>query len=338
LYILILLAAGLVLLAIAGILYQRMGVARDLRRFPAPGRLVDIGRGRRHLIDSGTGSPAVIFEAGIASSCLNWTSLRAMTEEFARTVTYDRGGLGWSDAATAPRVLSQLIVELHQLLAAAGVPAPYILVGHSFGGMLSCAYAVEHADQVAGLVLIDPLTPSDWSPVSQSQIDLLRRGIRLSRRGAFLSRLGVVRASLQLAVRGARRIPKLVAKASSGQGESTLTRLIGEVQKMPPEIRPIVQANWCQPKSFLGMAGYFESMPASAAEAVALGAPAEIPVTIFSAGTATAAQLAEREAIVRRSPRGKHLSEKHWGHWIHLDETELVAREIREMLEWTRQS
>ena len=109
----LLLGAALVLLVVAaGWLYQLHGSARDRRNFPPPGRLVDMGGTRVHIRESGHGLPAVILEAGIAASCLNWTSLQAKLESFTRVCSYDRAGLGWSDAADSPRTISRAIEEL----------------------------------------------------------------------------------------------------------------------------------------------------------------------------------------------------------------------------------
>ena len=178
------LAIGAALIA-AGAIYQAAGTAADRRRYPPPGRMI----GGLHLIDRGASGPAVIFESGISATCLNWTEVRADVEGFARTCTYDRAWLGWSDPAKSPRTTSTIINELHALLEAAQISPPYILVGHSFGGLLVRAYAARYPGDVAGLVLVDPLSPNEWLHASPAQARMLRFGVKLSRRGSLLARL-----------------------------------------------------------------------------------------------------------------------------------------------------
>ncbi|HEY6392828.1 MAG TPA: alpha/beta hydrolase [Bryobacteraceae bacterium] len=330
---LVILCAGLIGAVAAAVLYQYIGSRIDRRDYPPPGRLVDVGGRRMHLMESGSGSPVVILESGIAASCLNWTNIHAEVARFTRVCSYDRASLGWSDSAATPRVTSRLADELHELLNAAGVSGPYVLAGHSYGGMLVRAYATMYPDEVAGLVLVDPLPASEWMRPSEEQARILRWGARLARRGALLARLGIVRVSLRILSAGGRTIPKLVARLSSGRAESTLSRLVGEVQKMPRETWPMIQAHWRQPKGFLGMSEYFKSLPQSAAEAAALmDPPPDIPVVVLSASNSTAAQLAERAAMARHSSRGAHIVAEKSGHWIHLDEPELVLDAIREMV------
>jgi pimeloyl-ACP methyl ester carboxylesterase len=331
------LCAGLLGSVAAGVIYQCVGSAADQRLYPPPGRLVDVGGRQMHLVDSGRGSPVVVLESGIAASCLNWTNIHAQVARFNRVCSYDRASLGWSDPASTPRVTSHLVDELHQLLDAANISGPYVLVGHSYGGMLVRAYAAKFPDDVAGLVLVDPLPASEWIRPSNEQARVLRWGVRLAQRGAFLARLGIVRVSLSILSAGGRTVPKLVARLSSGQAESTLSRLVGEVQKMPRETWPMIQAHWCQPKGFLGMSEYFKCLPQSAAEAAALLEPSpEIPVTVLSASNSTPAQLAERTAMASHSLRGTHIVAEKSGHWIHLDEPSLVVDAIREMVAQSR--
>jgi pimeloyl-ACP methyl ester carboxylesterase len=339
---LLVLAIGAALIVV-GAIYQALGTAADLRRYPPPGRLIDIGGCRLHLIgssrvESGASGPPVIFESGISATCLSWTHVRAQVEGFARACAYDRAWLGWSDPADAPRTTSAIVKELHALLGAANVPAPYILVGHSFGGMLVRAYAAKYPDQVAALVLVDPLSPREWLNISPAHARMLGLGVKLSRRGAWLARIGVVRLSLALLMTGSRRVPQWIAKLSSGRGESVISRLVGEVSKMPPETWPMVRAHWCLAKSFQGLGNYLESLPASAAEADALAEPIGLPVIVMSAGNSTQEQLKERDALAHRSPHGKHIIAAKSGHWIQLDEPELVVQAVREMVGLTLSS
>jgi pimeloyl-ACP methyl ester carboxylesterase len=328
-------AALVAVLAAAGAIYQLAGTAADRRRYPPLGRLIDVGGRKLHLFGAGQGSCAVVFESGISASCLNWTGVQAEVARFAHACTYDRASLGWSDPAGSPRTLARMVDDLHALLAAGGVPAPCILVGHSFGALIVRAYAARYPDRVAGLVLVDPVSAAEWTNLSPARARTLRRGVSLARRGAVLARLGVVRLSLALLMGGSRRIPQGIARLASGKGESTISRLVGEVRKMPPAVWPMIQAHWCLPKSFSGLADYLESLPACAAESNAFGEPRPIPLTILSAATATPAELAERDALAARSPHSKHSLAAKSGHWVHLDEPELVVQAIREMLELT---
>jgi pimeloyl-ACP methyl ester carboxylesterase len=324
--------AFLILILACGIVYEAIGEARDRRRFSPPGRLVDIGGRRLHLIDTGNGAPVVVFESGISASCLNWTRVRTEVSGFTRACAYDRGSLGWSDPADSPRMASRLVKELRTLLQAGGVPPPYVLVGHSFGGLLVAMYAAKHPDEVAGLVLVDPLPATEWLSVSETQSRMLARGVRLARRGAWLARIGVVRFALALFTGGARSVPKSIARLTSGAGESVVSRLVGEVGKMPREVWPMVEAHWCLPRSFEGLAAALDSLPASSAEAAGLELPGSVPLTILSARHCTPAQIADREALAGRSIRGRHIVASESGHWIHLDQPELVVRAIREMI------
>ena len=123
---------------------------------PAPGQLVDIGRGRRlHLLCSGQGSPAVVLEAGASSFALDWTLVQREIAKTNHVCSYDRAGMGWSDPLPADATVTDT-ADLHALLTAAKVPAPIVLVGASRGGLLIRNYLLDHPNDVAALVFVDP--------------------------------------------------------------------------------------------------------------------------------------------------------------------------------------
>ena len=323
---------SLILLAIplAGALYQWAGRKRDARSFPPPGRLVEIGGSRLHILSEGAGSPVVVFEAGIAATSLSWRLVQPQIARLTQTASYDRAWLGWSDAIAKPRGVEQVVEELRALLDRAGLATPRILVAHSYGGLVARAYAARHPEEVAGMVLVDPVAAAEWADPSQLQRRALRRGVRLSRRGALLARIGVVRFALSLLTAGARSVPKLVARASAGRGMAFTERIVGEVGKLPREVWPMIQSHWCDPKCFEGMARYLEALPASAAAVT--DHAGSTPVTVLSAGNASPAQRAEHQRLAEASARGRIEIVPGSGHWIQLDRPDLVIRAIEEMI------
>jgi pimeloyl-ACP methyl ester carboxylesterase len=125
---------------------------------PPPGELVDIGGRRLHVHCKGDArGPAVVFEAGLSQYTAESTYSKAqdLIAPFARTCTYDRAGLGWSDPVDGPRTQQDMVEDLHKLLAAMRLTGPVVIVGHSMGGLLARLYAKTYPEQVAALVLVD---------------------------------------------------------------------------------------------------------------------------------------------------------------------------------------
>ena len=149
------LLAFLVIAMAAGAIYQAAASASDLKKYPAPGEMYDVGKYRLHLHCTGEGSPTVILEAGAGSPGLTWTLVQDEIAKTTRVCSYDRAGYGWSDLAPDPLSPTQIASDLHTLLETAGVPGPYILVGHSAGGIYVRAYASQYPSEVAGMVLVD---------------------------------------------------------------------------------------------------------------------------------------------------------------------------------------
>ncbi|MEV0401596.1 alpha/beta hydrolase [Actinoallomurus sp. NPDC050550] len=123
---------------------------------PPLGRLYDVGDRRLMLHRSGTGGPAVVFLPGAGLVGLDYVNTHDRVAELTTSVLYDRAGTGWSDPVGLPRTAAAVTDELHALLPAAGVPAPYVLVGHSLGGAYARHYAQRFPGEVAGLLLLDP--------------------------------------------------------------------------------------------------------------------------------------------------------------------------------------
>jgi pimeloyl-ACP methyl ester carboxylesterase len=139
--------------------YETVRESLDASAYPMPGQLIDVGGHRLHLHCTGSGSPTVVLEPGQggASSDLGWIAPALARDS--RVCVYDRAGRGWSDEADGPQDAAQIAADLHTLLERAQVPGPYVLAGHSFGGLYVQTFAANYPDQVAGLVLLDSTAP-----------------------------------------------------------------------------------------------------------------------------------------------------------------------------------
>jgi pimeloyl-ACP methyl ester carboxylesterase len=319
-----------------GFLYEIAGSWYDRRRYPPPGQLFDSGPCRLHLHRQGQGEPVVVLEAGIAGSSLGWATVQERLAAFTTVCSYDRAGLGWSDQCALPRSANQAVLELHSLLDRAGIAGPYILVGHSYGGLLIRAYSFSYPKQVAGLVMLDPVSLAAWAPCPTANRRRLEMGALLARRGAVLARLGIVRAALTALVSGARHLPQLVAKATAQHASSTIERLVGEVRKLPESVWPIIRSHWSRPHAFRALSRYLESLPGNAEAALAMQLPERTPCVILSAATATPDELRERDSWVAENPLGRHLKVDDAGHWLQLDQPDLVVAAVRELVEQVR--
>src|SRR5215218_6310841 len=157
--------------------YETVRESLDARTYPMPGRLVDVGGHRMHLHCTGTGSPTVVLEPGQggASSDLGWVAPAVARDS--SVCVYDRAGRGWSDPADGPQDATQIAADLHTLLERAQVPGPYVLAGHSFGGLYVQTFAANYPDQVAGLVLLDSTAPKPGPalPTRTESYDVLGR-------------------------------------------------------------------------------------------------------------------------------------------------------------------
>jgi pimeloyl-ACP methyl ester carboxylesterase len=315
-----------------GAVYQAVGTARDRRRFPPLGCLVRINKRLMHIHVTGEGTPTVLFESGMGASCLSWTHVQAAVAQFSRAVSYDRAGHGWSDPAHEPRTAEQIARELHALLDAAGVPGPYVLVGHSFGGYIGRAFAHLYREEVVGLVLVDSIHPAEWENPTAEQLRAIRAGLRYARIAAWLARLGVVRFCLGRAAEGSPRIARAAANAFGARVSATVERLAGEVRKLPAPMLAVAQGFWSQPKNFISLGQHVAALPVSAAQAAAVNSLGDLPLVVLSGDRHPAPYADWQRDLAQLSSQGVQVVAGECGHWIHLDRPDLVTEAIREVV------
>lgn len=242
-------------LALVGYIYEPIAEAADAKAYPPPGRLVDVGGYRLHINCTGTGSPTVVIEAGLGDWSTGWGLVQSEVSRSTRVCTYDRAGWGWSDAGPLPRDAAQFATELHTLMQNAGIPGPYVLVGHSLGGFTVRMYVHDYPSEVAGVVLIDSMSPEHFA---QSQVEAQSQESRHSQPfslAALLARFGIVR---------------------------LLTRPLGLI---PIDVsdEAAYQSRFVLPQSAQTLTNETHGMPAAAAEASTVKSFGDLPLIVLSA-------------------------------------------------------
>jgi pimeloyl-ACP methyl ester carboxylesterase len=188
---------AVLLLASVGGGYETVREATDASAYPMPGQLVDVGGHRLHLHCTGSGSPTVVLEPGGGASSSDFAWIAPVVARDTTVCVYDRAGRGWSEATDRPQDGTHLAADLHTLLDRADVPGPYVLAGHSFGGLYVQSFAAQFPDEVAGMVLLDSTAPKPGgsSPSAAQSPDIVERGCALV---AATAHLGVWRLIAQV--------------------------------------------------------------------------------------------------------------------------------------------
>jgi pimeloyl-ACP methyl ester carboxylesterase len=155
----------LITLIVLGVAFQTIATELDKQNYAPRGQLYSVNGHQMHLVCMGEGSPAVILASGAVAESLWWYRVQNQLAEHTQVCAYDRPGMGWSEPAAGERDALTMTAELHTLLEAAGIPAPYVIVGHSFGGILTRIYAQQYPGDVAGIVLVDSqfVTPKQFA-------------------------------------------------------------------------------------------------------------------------------------------------------------------------------
>lgn len=260
--------------------------------------VVDVGAYRLAFRQAGMGSPTVILEAGMSCGKETWDRVFEPVAGFARVCSYDRAGIGASDPAPTPRTGREAATDLHALLTRAQVPGPYVLVGHSFGGLLVRLYADQHREQVAGMVLVDATHEDQWS-------------------------------------RGLWRLPPKTPDEPEGlrQWRQIVTERINDPTATPEGFLTGATANQVRGAAPLGDL----PLVVLTAERP-LPRPEEVIDDPDAHAEALWREMRQevRGDLVRLSPHGTHVAARASGHFIQQDEPDLVIAAIRRVVEEAR--
>ena len=306
-----------------------------------PGQVIDVGGHRLHIRCEGSGAPAVVLDAALGGSSLSWSLVQPSLARLTRTCAYDRAGFGWSDPGPKPRTVGRLVAELRALLGGAGVAPPYILVGHSFGGLVMRLFAARHPGETAGVVLVDPAHPEDWVRPADKERRQIDRGVRLCQQGAMAARLGLARLVSRLVGAGALGLARgLVKIVSRGGLRPEDEAILAPIWKLPPEARRPLKRFWTEPKFFEALGSQIETICESAAEVLeaSAGGYGDLPLVTISSTDPGEYRLRQQERLARLSSSGRHLVASRSGHWIPLDEPRIVIETVAEMIEAVRGS
>lgn len=293
-------------LALVGYIYEPIAEVADAKAYPLPGELVDVGGYRLHINCTGTGSPTVIIEAGLGDWSTSWGGVvQPEVAKTTRVCTYDRAGLGWSDASSLPSDAAQFTKELHTLLQKANVSGPYVMVGHSLGGLIVRIFAHDYASEVAGVVLVDSMNPKQVTEALSNKLALF------SSIEAAVARVGI-----------GRLLVKLPAIAPSLPA--------GDEAYYPLLFRP---------QTYQTTANEYRELPASATEAAAVTSFGDLPLIVLTARLNNNPGWTEwQNELLQLSSNSEHLFAENSGHVIQFDQPDAAVSAILKMVELVRQS
>jgi pimeloyl-ACP methyl ester carboxylesterase len=312
------LLALLIGLALLGASYEAIMAAGDTERYPPPGQLVDVGGYTLHIDCEGDNGPTIVLVTGLGGSSLLWSRVQPALARSTRVCVYDRAGLGWSDPSDGPRTPAAVADELHTLLANAGVPGPYVLVGASVGGKYIRLFAEQYPNEVAGMVLVDARHESvDASLTPDEQAAGLASAQRDGKLYWWLGRLGIMR------LFGAR------LAAASSPGAATL----------PPDIGTLLMVQASRRDSIDAMLGESAGMTMDDARLRAARPLGALPLIVLAADSSIAHSQdwsTAQEAQARLSRNSQLIVVPQSSHFVSFDQPQAVADAIEQVVESAR--
>jgi pimeloyl-ACP methyl ester carboxylesterase len=299
---------GLMLL---GAVYESVAEAADVRAYPPPGQMVDVGGHRLPITCAGTGSPSVVIEAGLGDWSATWRSwVQPQAARTTQVCTYDRAGMGWSEPGPLPRTAAHFAQELHTLLHNAHVPGPYVLVGHSMGGLPVRVFAHEYAPEVAGVVLIESMHPGQAKPSASTtspQTAAPASGLSVY---TLPARIGVMR---------------------------LLAGPLDLASGLSPEVAHAYIAYSVTPRSIQTTLDEGRGMPESLAQAGAVTSFGAVPLIVLSRGLDQEQDWQKMQTdLLHLSSAGQHLIADRSGHNIQLDQPAAAVGAIAKIVEQVR--
>ncbi|HKH91903.1 MAG TPA: alpha/beta fold hydrolase [Gemmatimonadaceae bacterium] len=312
---------------LSGAGYEQLMRRRALRAHPVPGRLVDVGAGRRIQIDCrGAGSPTVVLESGLDNlGSLSWVAVHDSLALTTRACAYSRAGVMWSDASPAPFDLTSMAGDLHRALAAAGESAPWVVVGHSIGGPYVMSFTHAYPSEVKGLVLVDASHPDQFARFHDIAGKSLAPPPGEVKLGAALAWTGLVR---------------LLPVGATPESWPAETRRVS-----PPFL----------PLSVAGLAKETEAVLATLAAAREMRQLGDRPMVVLTAGQEqpmaslhAMGLTREQGTRLRSATRGMHDDQATWTrrgrhelvpdatHYIQFDRPDVVIRATREVVDAVR--
>jgi pimeloyl-ACP methyl ester carboxylesterase len=290
-------------------------------KYPPIGQMVDVGGYKLHLYCQGTGNPTVVMDAGAGSTGLYWSLVQPEIAKSVRTCVYDRAGYGWSEKSPQPRSVKVMVNELHSLLSNANIAGPYVLVGHSLGGIIVRQYAQSYPQDVVGMVLVDSAQEQQFQRFPAEIVAATNQGITQSRRLELLVATGLPALNpAQVPLES--KLPKEAAEAYRALVLANPNHLVtarGEIEALERGDTPPVKTLGDLPLIVLSH-GHFD------------------PETMGAAISAEVADQYEQVwqelqvELAALSSRGKRIVAEQSGHNIHLDQPELVISAIQEIL------
>jgi pimeloyl-ACP methyl ester carboxylesterase len=273
-------------LAVAGAIYQAIATELAERSYPPPGEMVDVGGHSLHINCVGQGSPTVVLDAGSGEMSAHWVGVQRGVSGTTRVCSYDRAGMGWSESGPEPRDAERITGELHTLLSKAGIEGPYVLVGHSFGGMYMQTYAARYPDEVAGVVLVD----SSTDPEQFSQRPEARESDEPQKQSSAVG-------------------PRLVRLVVSLPARLGIVRLLSELDPASPELPPQqrAQIDALAPSTRQWTTSALEFLAPT--QTLRLGSPGSLgnkPLAVVTAGTQQPEWLELQDELATLSSNSTH--------------------------------